>query len=152
MEWVYKATNSKLDHMGTMLMVDRDGFLCRSAYEAATKTWADNVRQVDVGDTVHVYFGQKGRDARPIGSFRVVEPDGTHPVHAAVGKRVEGTALHVVDDPSFIKRRDPEGEYSEDPILGLFTGWVLQKVGQAPPFRPAMFRGRTTLQPYTKAS
>lgn len=147
MEWVYKATETKLDHIGTLLLADRDGFLCRSAYEE-NLSWADNVRLVDTGDTIHFYFIKKNGKVAPIGTFIVVIPDAAHPRKNAFGVRVAETALFRVADPAFILRRDPEGAYKIDPVIGDYTGWPLRLAGKPPPYDTRMFKGMTTLQRY----
>lgn len=147
MQWVYKATDLKLDHAGTMMLADRKGFLCRSAYEEKTRTWADNVRDVSPGDTIHFYYSKNGK-VSPIGSFEVVVPGDDHPTKTAFGEQVPGSALYVVADPTFIKRLDTHGAYKEDPVLGKFTGWALRTAGKAPPYHPRMFKNMTTLQKY----
>lgn len=151
MKWVYKATETKLDHVGTMLLATRDGFLCRSAYEGKNLSWADNVRLVNTGDTIHFYFRKKNGKIAPIGSFLVVEPDVDHPqfgAFGAFGARVPGTALFRVTDPVFIRRRDTAGAYQVDPVIGDYTGWALRRAGKPPPYDAKMFKNMTTLQEY----
>ncbi len=147
MEWVYKATETKLDHVGTLFLADRDCFLCRSAYEK-NLSWADNVRRVNTGDTIHFYFRKKDGKIAPIGSFVVVEPHVDHPHVGAFGSRVAGTALFRVTDPTFIKRRDTDGAYEVDPVIGEFTGWPLRRTGAPPKYDDRMFKNMATLQEY----
>lgn len=148
MEWVYKAADTKLDFVGTMLLANKDGFLCRSAYEDSTRTWADNVRQVRAGDTIHFYFRHRNGKIAGLGSFKVVVPTEDHPRAGAFGESVAGTALFKVADPAFIEKRDPSRAYKVDPIIGQYTGWPLKRIGKAPPYQARMFKNMTTLQRY----
>jgi hypothetical protein len=142
-EWFYKATNAKVDHVGTLLLANR-GFLCRSAYTKA-KNWVANVQSVDFGDVIHFYF--IGRNPAPLGAFEIVRREdfenakGTPTGNNFVGP-VPGTALYEVVDPAFIKELDPDGGYAPDPELGTYTGWLLRKTSVAAP-APAKFLSET---------
>jgi hypothetical protein len=127
-DWLYKATNTKLDHVGTMLLAGRRGFLCRSAYDAA-RTWADNVGKVAFGDTIHFYYVDRNRKVLDIGAFMVIHRE-EHPTPDAFGNVVPETALYVVENPDFIKKLDEKGAYQPDPVIGKLTGWLLRGVGK----------------------
>ena len=148
MEWVYKAAETKLDYTGTTLLANLDRFLCRSTYNAKQQKSAGNVQSVRIGDTIHFYFSRKGKDFAAIGSFEVIEPNAGHPHADAFGDRIGETALFEVKDPAFIKRHDPQGAYEVDPVLGVYTGWALRKIGSPPTYRAKMFPGQVTLQEY----
>ncbi len=72
MAWVYKATRKKTDFAATLLLARGKGFLCRSAHEE-NESWADNVRDVVVGDTIHFYYIDGPKGPRPVGSFEVID-------------------------------------------------------------------------------
>jgi hypothetical protein len=146
-DWFYKATNSKLDKVGTLLLARR-GFLCRSAY-SRKKAWVANVRRVLFDDVIHFYF--IARKPAPIGAFRVVDlerfaPTGPAPLNTDFGNAVPGSALYEVRHPKFIADLDPDGEYSPDPKLGAFTGWLIERVGPATAAPPSFLKDRATLQ------
>lgn len=142
MEWGYKATRSKLDGPGTLLLAKR-GFLCRSAYEQ-NLSWADNVQRVAIGHTIHFYYARRDGRVQELGAFTVIEPN-EHPSPALFGARVDGSALHRVADPSFIRTIDKDGAYAPDPKLGAFTGWVLRAGGRAMAYDRGAFPGQSTL-------
>lgn len=120
----------------------------RESYTQKNLSWADNVRLVNAGDTMHFYFRKKNGRIAPIGTFLIVEPDVDHPQIGAFGARVAGTALFRVADPTFIKRRDTAGAYQVDPVIGDYTGWPLRRAGKPPPYDARMFKNMTTLQEY----
>ena len=148
MEWVYKANESKIDHVSTLILADRRGFLCRSAY-LENGAWVSNVREVKTGDVLHFYYARSGKPAHEFGSFEVILPD-VHPRPEVFGDRVEETALYRVKDPGFAEMLTTldGGGYLRDPVLRDFTGWPFRKVGRAPKYDPRMFTARATLQPY----
>ncbi len=147
MEWVYKAAETKLDYAGTTMLANLDGFLCRSTYNTKQQKSAGNVHSVSIGDTIHFYFSRKDKIA-PVGSFEVIEPNAAHRHADAFGDRVGETALFEVKDPAFIKRHDPQDAYQIDPVLGVYTGWALRKIGNPPTYHASMFKGMTNLQEY----
>jgi len=133
-EWFYKATNTKLDHHGTLLLANR-GFLCRSAY-TKSKRWVANVQSVSFGDVLHFYF--IGRKPHPIAAYEIIRRedfkiDKPTPAADDFDGPVDGCALYEVLDPSFIAKLDPEGAYKPDPKLAKYTGWLLRKTGPAAP-------------------
>jgi len=142
-EWFYKATNKKLDYVGTLLLAER-GFLCRSAYTNVDH-WVANVQSVAFGDVIHFYF--IGRKPTPLGAFEVIRRNAfkiaksTPTQHDFTGP-VSGCALYEVVDPSFIAKLDPAGGYKPDHKLGKYTGWLLRKLGPAAP-APAKFLAET---------
>lgn len=142
MDWLYKATNSKLDRINTMLLADRRGFLCRSAYDAARSS-ADNVRHVAFGDTIHFYFVEKGK-AFDIGAFVVLHRE-EHPTPNLFGEVVPETALHIVEEPEFITKLDQHGAYQADPVIGKITGWLLRRIGKPMKYDGKRFPGQSTL-------
>jgi hypothetical protein len=54
--WGYKATSTKLDKHGTLLLLER-GFLSRSMHDAGGHA-AANVSAVRLGDVLHCYFAR----------------------------------------------------------------------------------------------
>ncbi len=139
--WGYKATSSMLDHTGTMILAKR-GVICRSAYEE-NGSKADKVSQVEVGDHIHLYYsGKKG--VTGLGLHEVTEPSG-HMNPGAFGDRVEGTALFRLRDTSLISTIDHRGALGADPTLGVFTCWVIRRVGKARPYKAGAFPGMHTL-------
>jgi hypothetical protein len=146
MQWVYKATNKKVDSGATLILVDRRGFLCRSAYQD-NRAWASNVRDVKAGHVIHVYYMRHGKTPGELGSFEVIEPT-AHVRPELFGDRVEGTALYAVTDPQFIQHLVGLGGYAPDPVLGRFTGWPVRGVSRSPSYDPKMFTARATLQRY----
>jgi len=145
-EWFYKATNEKLDYVGTLLLAKR-GFLCRSAYTRA-EHWVANVQRVSFGDTIHFYF--IGRKPTPLGAFEVIWRDNYNIAKSAPTANdfagpVPGCALYEVVDPSFIADLDPDGGYEPDPRLGKYTGWLLRKLGPAAAAPPKFLKETPTL-------
>ena len=131
-EWFYKATNAKVDHIGTLRLTNR-GFLCRSAYTKAL-AWAANVRGVEFGDLIHFYF--IGRKPMALGCFEVIrreefQIDKPVPAQNDFAGPVPECALYEVVDPTFIQELDPDGGYEPDPVGGRYTGWLLRKHGPA---------------------
>ncbi len=147
-EWVYKARDTKLDYTGTTLLANLDGFLCRSTYNAKEQKSAGNIHSVSIGDKIHFYFSRNGKDIAPIGSFEVIDPNGGHRHVDAFGDRIGETALFQVKNPAFIKRHDPYDAYKLDPVLDVYTGWALRKIGPPPAYHAKMFSGQGTLQEY----
>lgn len=142
-EWFYKATNKKLDKVGTLLLANR-GFLCRSAYNKQ-KNWIANVQRVTFGDVIHFYFIARKPD--PLGAFEVIRREDfkiakSTPTADDFAGPVPGCALYEVVDPSFIEKLDPTGGYEPDPELGKYTGWLLRKIGPAAA-APAKFLAET---------
>jgi hypothetical protein len=131
-EWFYKATNAKLDYVGTLLLAER-GFLCRSAYTSVDH-WAANVQGVSFGDVIHFYF--RGQKAHPLGAFEIIRREDfkiakSQPTADDFAGPVPGCALYEVIDPTFIAKLDPDGDYEPDHKLGRYTGWLLRKAGPA---------------------
>jgi hypothetical protein len=145
-DWFYKATNKKLDKVGTLLLANR-GFLCRSAYNVE-KNWIANVQGVAFGDVIHFYF--IGRKPAPLGAFEVIRRDDfkiakSVPTQADFTGPVPGCALYEVVDPTFITKLDPDGGYKPDHKLGRYTGWLLRKSGPAAPAPPKFLAETPTL-------
>lgn len=146
-EWFYKATNKKLDHVGTLLLAER-GFLCRSAYTDASR-WVANVQSVAFGDVIHFYF-VGGKQPKPLGAFEVIRREDFKttkptPKQSDFAGPVPGTALYEVVDPSFITKLDPDGGYQPDRKLGKLTGWLLRRSGPAAPAPPTFLAQTPTL-------
>ncbi len=131
-EWFYKAKATKVQRHDTMMLTER-GFLCRSAYNDKEE-WAPLVRDVAFGDLIHFYFIDK--KPFPFGAYEVVRkedfrPTKDEPTAEDFDDVVEGTALYRVARPAFIARFDPYQGYQPDARLGVFTGWLLRRVGAA---------------------
>jgi hypothetical protein len=131
-DWFYKATNAKLDYVGTLRLLNR-GFLCRSAYVKGG-SWASNVQAVAFGDVVHIYF--IARKPRALGAYEIIRREDfaiekPTPKASDFTGPVSGCALYQVADPTFIHELDPDGGYNPDPTLSVFTGWLLRRVGPA---------------------
>lgn len=140
--WGYKATSTKLDKHGTLLLLER-GFLCRSAHDAGGHA-AANVSSVVLGDVIHCYFARAGkRDA--MGAFQVVDKENAPRIAGHLATQVPGTALYAASDPSFIRDLDSHGAYVADPILGVLTGWAIKRVGAARLYDAKAFPGQSTL-------
>ncbi|MES1174043.1 MAG: hypothetical protein ABUL62_06915 [Myxococcales bacterium] len=145
-EWLYKANKSMLDVHGTLLLAEH-GFLCRSAYQrrrGGEVALVNNVRRVQLGDTLHFYFSQSGKAPRPLGKHLIIEP-GEHEEGGAFGPRVPETALYVLNSENFLKRYDAESRYEVDPHLNKFTGWLLRKLGPNMKAPDKFAKGRATL-------
>jgi hypothetical protein len=146
-EWFYKARNTKLDHVGTLLLANR-GFLARSAH-TSTGGWVPNVQSVGFGDVIHFYFiGRRG--PAPLGAFEVIKREDfqtakSTPTADDFSGPVPGSAIYEVVDPSFITKLDPDGAYQPDPKLGKFTGWLIRKIGPAAAAPPKFMSERGTL-------
>jgi hypothetical protein len=145
-QWVYKATTAKIDYVSTLILADKRGFLCRSAYSEKS-AWVSNVRDVSIGDVMHVYYVRPGRKPGELGAFEVLAA-ADHQRPDFFGDRVDETALCRVKDPTFLKHLENLGGYRPDPVLHCFTGWPIRKIGPAPPYDPKMFSGQATLQRY----
>jgi hypothetical protein len=139
--WLYKAARSKLDSAGTAVLANR-GFLARSAYRGVG-VWIANVRDVQVGDDLHFYYSGK-RGVYGIGLFEIVDREG-HATPALFGDVVPETALYTVENDSFIRNVDTNGEYKLDPVVGKFTGWLLRRKGDPMPYPAKKFPGLATL-------
>ena len=140
--WGYKATSTKLDKHGTLLLLER-GFLCRSAHDDVGNA-AANVSSVHLGDVIHCYYSRAGKHD-PMGAFQVVEKVEAPKVAPHLASQVPGTALYATSDPSFIRELDPNGAYAPDSALGVFTGWAVKRVGRARPYEVKAFPGQGTL-------
>ncbi len=147
-EWFYRATSKKISFDETKDIAVDEGFLCRSAYEN-NGSRADNTRDVEFHDVIHMYFTGDGHP-REIGTFEVVAPK-WHPKPGRFKQGVSGTVLFEVDD-EFAKKLtrlgSGEGEgYAPDPVLKKMTGWALVQRTDlpTPPFRDAPFAGRAAL-------
>lgn len=130
-EWFYKVTPAKAGFEDTKRLAKRDGFLWRCAHEK------DGSRTPDVGgpatgDTLHVYFLEKHRGPRPLGSFKVVAAE-EHAEAARFGEKVPESALYRVVDAGFASQLSAFDDYAMDPVLELFTGWLLCPGAAAPP-------------------
>ncbi len=145
-DWFYKATNKKLDYVGTLLLAER-GFLCRSAYTKA-EHWAANVQAVEFGDRIHFYF--IGREPTPLGAFEVIRREDFKiakptPTADDFAGPVPGCALYEVVNPGFIAKLDPDGGYEPDLKLARYAGSLLRKVGPAAPAPPKFLAEQPTL-------
>lgn len=145
MDWVYRATRSKIDAISTMILADKRGFLCRTARSGAG-AWATNVKAVAVGDLLHFYYTQAGKKPREFGAYEVLDPS-SHDRPELFGKQVEGTALFEVAPGELTNYLEAVGGVV-DPIADVFTGWVIKRVGRSPAFDAKLFTGMNTLQEY----
>lgn len=143
-QWLYKVTKSRLDAPGVIVLADKRGFFCRSAYEEKTRGWADNVQHVAISDVINFYYVHRTDKVSELGAFEVI-PRERHPKPERFGERVDGSALYVVDDDAFLRQIDTQEAYRPDPVVGKFTGWLLHRVGKAPKYDPKMFPGMGTL-------
>jgi len=144
-QWLYKATNAKLDKGGTLLLARR-GFLCRSAY-TAKGAWVANVRKVFFGDVLNVWF--IGKQPSLLGAFEVIRREAFHArsqrptAEDFSAEPVPGSALYEVTEPAFIHELDPGAAYKVDPRLGRFTGWLLRRVAPDAGAHPSKFLAQT---------
>jgi len=129
-EWLYKATRSKLDHVGTMLLAKK-GFLCRSAFTKKEHHVA-NVQAVEIHDILNFYYIVNNRPPRELGRFEIVSRDSYRgPLPAdTFGELVPSTALYIVENPAFLTALAGTA-YSPDPVIGKYTGWLLERLGHA---------------------
>jgi len=133
-EWFYKLVPSKAAYEDTRLLARKSGFLCRSAH-TQKGAMVDELRGPAVSDTLHLYFAEPRKTARPLGSFEIVGPE-AHEHPEWFGSRVEGTALHAVDDPGFASQLRAFKDYAADPKLEKFTGFILKPISASPPVLP----------------
>lgn len=142
-QWVYKATQTKRNQDDTLDIARIYKFLCRSVYENPNKKRPALVHDVKIGDVIHFYYTGKRRVAE-LGSYRVV--DGSeHP--GRFSAPVEGTALVGVLEGQqneklieFLLRKNVGEEgYLRDPVLQVFTGWALKRLGKPPRFNQRRF-------------
>lgn len=143
--WAYKATEAKVDKVGTMALADNGGFLCRSRHNAGKA--APLVERVAFGDIIHFYYRVQGKPIAGIGSYTVIEKS-QHSNPEWFGDLIENTALYSVVDEAFVRRRDPDGAYMPDPELRRLTGWLLKKVGQPPACPKKLTAGQAFLMEY----
>jgi hypothetical protein len=130
-EWFYKATSTKLDHVGTRMLINK-GFLCRSAYSNGGKFIA-NVREVAPSDLIRIYFRGGNAKFLHVGDYRVVTPEERGMTAMFGGLVPETRALYFVEDDALVKKWDPKGEYQPDPTLKKLTGFVIEQVASTPP-------------------
>lgn len=144
-EWLYRASNAKADSEATREIVDRFGFIHRSAYVDDTKTqMIANVGKVDFGDIIHLYFVD-GAVGRPLGAFRVVAPH-KHPNGALFGAAVPKTTLRKLVDGELKEHLKASPGHEPDPKLGEYTGWpVIPSEQRSPSYLAALFPGRNAL-------
>lgn len=143
-EWLYKATKSKAGPGTTRHLAVEHGFLCRSLHNKSGAK-AANAQAVDFGHILHVYYTFPDKNPERIGRFVVIRQE-KHPHPERFGGHIDGTALVIVKDPTFITKSDPHNGYQVDPELNVFTGWLLELVGDAlltPP--PAFFQNMAPL-------
>lgn len=160
-QWVYKATTKKISLTDTADLAIKDGFLCRSAFNATARNgvpgfaWVASVRYVHFGCLIHMYY-LGDREPETIGTFEVV--DSSHEFHQSrnrVGPIVEGSVLYPVTDSAFSGRllslAGDEG-YQLDPKLRLVTGWLLvhRPDVTTPTYDREMFPGNHTLWRYPR--
>jgi len=143
--WLYKATKTRLDRQGTLLLAggkpDGTGFICRSAHDRATGNRAKGVRDVEIGHTITLHYGGYPKS---LGEYRIIaREEHSHPER--FGERVNGTALYTVVDPAFIREIDTGGAYQPDVVLGVYTGWLVRRIGPGT-YSPDFARGRDTLK------
>ncbi|XXT25165.1 hypothetical protein WME94_26890 [Sorangium sp. So ce429] len=121
-EWLYKARDRaasgkpRPDYEATRAFAVSDGILCRSA-RTEEGAWIANVRAVDAGDVIHIYYRQHApeRRVRVVGSFRVRDP-GDARFHW------ECDLAEVKDAELASRLRIAYGAADDAPI----TGWLLE--------------------------
>lgn len=143
-EWLYRASNAKADSDATRGLVDRFGFIHRSAFADATKKqMIANVAKVGVGDIIHLYFVE-GEAGHPLGAYRVVAPF-RHPNGALFTAAIPKTSLRRVADAGLKDELKAAG-YEPDPQVGEFCGWpVIADEHRSPSYLAALFPGRNAL-------
>ncbi len=142
-QWVYKATRTKRNQDDTLDLARKYDFLCRSAYENEKEKHPALVHDVKLGDVIHFYYVGKARVAE-FGSYSVVD-GAAHP--GRFSSPVAGCALvGVLEEPQnaklidFLVRKNANEEgYERDPVLDVFTGWALKRLGKAPRFNQGRF-------------
>jgi len=145
-EWLYRASNAKADSDATRGLVDRFGFIHRSAFADATKKqMIANVAKVGVGDIIHLYFVE-GEAGHPLGAYRVVAPF-RHPNGALFTAAVPKTSLRRVADAGLREELKTAG-YEVDPQINEFCGWPViadEEQHRSPTYLAALFPGRNAL-------
>jgi hypothetical protein len=144
-EWLYRASNAKADSEATREIVERFGFICRSAFVDDTKTqMIANVAKVDFGDIIHLYFVDAS-GGHPLGAFRVVAPH-KHPNGALFAAAVPKTTLRKLADGELRQHLTEQPGYEPDPKLGEYTGWpVIPAEQRSPTYLASLFPGRNAL-------
>jgi hypothetical protein len=147
-EWLYRASNAKADLEATRGLVDRFGFIHRSAFADTTKKqMIANVAKVGVGDIIHMFFVDDS-GGRPLGTYRVVAPF-RHPTGSLFAAAVPKTTLRRVVDPELREQLKDAG-YEPDPQIGEFCGWPViadEEDHRSPSYLAALFPGRNALVP-----
>lgn len=148
-EWLYKATNKKVNVASTTKLAVQDGFLCRSAFTKRGPRIA-HTRRVKFGDLIHFYYSEKGQ-VSTLGTFEVIRRD-VHPHPTRFGALVSETNLFEVVDTAFDKElRSLNGDegYKPDPVRGVITGWLLSQRTDipTPPYDASRFPPKTSLVP-----
>ncbi|HEX4339996.1 MAG TPA: hypothetical protein VH062_29010 [Polyangiaceae bacterium] len=134
---------TKATYDDTRLLAKKSGFLWRAAH-AKSEALVELVKGPALGDLMHFYFVEQRRAPRPVGTYELVGTEG-HPHAAWFGEQIEGTALFRVTNAGFAAQLRTFGDYKEDPVLEVFTGWLLKPGAVVPPpLPPALVLGRAT--------
>ena len=111
-EWAYRCNAEGTSLAITRQLLDEEHFLWRNLHNSAGHK-VPLVRQIEIGDTIHVYFAEDGID-RYVASYLVEQPveraDRDVP---AVGAVSTGALFEKLEDAG----------YDKDPELGSFTGF-----------------------------
>jgi hypothetical protein len=125
-EWAYRCNDEGADRARTERFLRERGFLWRSLHNADGDRVA-SVKNIEVGDTIHVYFMSEGKPGY-LSSWLVEPPDDRADEEAVTIQAVRAGPLF-----------DELGEagYATDPELGYFTGFRVRKDEYATePLRP----------------
>lgn len=145
-EWVYKATMTKRSYEDTVDLVMKYSFLCRSEYANESRKRPSRITEVKLEDIIHFYY-VRGRDVAELGSYRIVDGKG-YPGRFSEPSPETALVSVLENDQNaalleFLKRKNSaDSGYEPDPVLGVFTGWALDRIGKAPRFdHKRMFPG-----------
>ncbi|MEA2662961.1 MAG: hypothetical protein QOH08_2533 [Chloroflexota bacterium] len=115
-EWAYRCTDDGVDAGRTNRVLDEAGFLWRSVHNVDGHKIA-NVKSIEVGDTIHVYFVEGGKE-RYLASYLVEPPrERADPETPAVEAVRHGPLFDELTDAG----------YHVDAVLECFTGFRVKR-------------------------
>ena len=115
-QWAYRCSPAGADLAGTTQLLNVSGFLWRSLHNVDGHKIA-NVGNVEVGDTVHVYYVAEGTESY-LASYLIEAP--LEPADPEV------VAIDAVRDGPLFDQLTEAG-YAVDPELDYFTGFRVRK-------------------------
>ncbi len=123
--WLYRATEAGTDDATTAELLDL-GFLCADVCKRGGDSMP-RVRDVGIGDAIHVVYRRNDGSVESLGSFRVTSTalPGTSALSSAT--KIASVQRSVVPG-SDLERALRDAKYERDPHLDLFTGWVVEPI------------------------